>query len=72
MKLKSGDAGKAQIQVMAAGVALDTPAPPLTGDVTVQFLARDISSTNCWQTIYTVPTKNETGNNVSSYKAKGP
>ena len=72
IKLKSGDEGKAQIQVMAEGVALDTPAPPLTGDVTVQFLARDISSTNCWQTVYTVPTKNETGNNVSSYKAKGP
>ena len=68
IKLKEGDAGKAQVQVKAKGANIATPVLPLTGDVTAQLLIGDASGTVCFQTVYTTPTKNE----ADQYKAKGP
>ena len=46
MKLKSGDAGKAQVQAKGKGVNVPTPALPLTLPVTVQLLIGDGGTNN--------------------------
>lgn len=68
MKLRAGSAGRARIQVKGRGAALQSPALPLTIPVTVQFVAQDGLSTECWQTTFSAFTKNES----SRFSAKGP
>ena len=59
IKLKEGDAGKAQIQVKAKGSHVDPPLLPLLQPVTVQLVN---SNGLCWQAVYSAPaTKNEVG-----------
>jgi hypothetical protein len=55
IKLKSGAAGKAQIQVKAKGANIEMPTlgATLTGPVTVQL--SQSSSTVCWQAVYGPP-----------------
>jgi hypothetical protein len=72
VKLKAGDTGKAQVQVLAKGAATAPPAPPLTGDVVVQLLASDGGVTECWQTVYTDAKKNIANAKVGVYSASGP
>ena len=71
IKLKSGELGKAQVQVQAKGIGASTPAPPLTGNVVVQFLSAN-PTFDCWQTTYTTPKKNEPTSSGAIYSAKGP
>ncbi len=55
MKLKSGDNGKAQIQITAKGSHLEMPplGAALTSPITVQL--SQSSSSVCWQAVYTTP-----------------
>ena len=71
MKLKSGEAGKPQVQVLGKGANLDPPTAPLTGDVIVQFISAD-TELDCWQTTYIAPTKNGPIGGGASYTASGP
>lgn len=67
LKLKSGIAGKAQIQTKAKGDGLLLPTLPLTGPVVVQLLIDNGSTVECWQTSFTdPPLKNE----ATQFKAK--
>jgi hypothetical protein len=68
MKLKAGSAGKAQVQAAGKGASLPMPTLGLTLPVTVQFLAKDALSTECWQTAFTTQTTNDT----ARFSAKGP
>lgn len=56
--LQAGIAGRASITVKAGGSALDTPAPPFTGTVTVQLRSSDGL---CWEADYGSPTVNQPG-----------
>jgi hypothetical protein len=71
MKLKSGDLGKAQVQVQAKGVNAEMPTPPLTGNVVVQLITAT-PTFDCWQTTYTVFKKNEVAGGGAIYSASGP
>jgi hypothetical protein len=71
IKLKSGDTGKAQVQLLAKGENVGPPTPELAGTVTVQLVARNAGQEECWQTAYTVATKNK-GGASAIYKASGP
>ena len=68
MKLKAGSAGQAQVQAAGKGASLPLPTLGLALPVTVQFLARDGVSTECWQTAFTMETKND----ATQFSAKGP
>jgi hypothetical protein len=68
VKLKAGSAGKAQVQAAGKGASLPMPTLGLTLPVTVQFLAKDALSTECWQTAFTTEKKND----VTQFSAKGP
>lgn len=68
LKLKEGADGKAQVQATAMGSQLDTPAPPLQFPLTMQFLMDDGVTTNCWQSTFTTPLRNEPGR----LRTKGP
>jgi len=68
MKLKAGSAGKAQVQAAGKGVNLPLPTLGLALPVTVQFVARDGVSTECWQTAFTT----EKTNDATQFSAKGP
>ncbi|MFT5040543.1 MAG: bacillolysin [Hyphomicrobiaceae bacterium] len=68
MTLKAGTDGKSQIQVKAKGVSVSTISPPLSLNVTVQFIADDGLSPSCWQTTFST----EKSNKDRSFKAKGP
>ncbi len=68
MKLKAGTAGKAQVQTAGKGVNLPMPTLGLTLPVTVQLLIKDVSSTECWQTTFTVQKRNDS----AQFSAKGP
>src|SRR5262249_508673 len=68
MKLKAGSAGKAQVQAAGKGANLPLPTLGLTLPVTVQFVAKDNVSTECWQTAFTIETKND----ATQFSAKGP
>ncbi|MFN2428095.1 MAG: hypothetical protein ABR587_16800, partial [Candidatus Binatia bacterium] len=60
LKLGSGVAGKSKVQVKGAGVALASPALPLTLPVTVQLSIDSGLGTECWQSTFTnPPSKNE-------------
>jgi hypothetical protein len=67
-KLKAGSAGKAQVQAAGKGTNLPLPTLGLTLPVTVQFVARDGVSTECWQTAFTMEKKND----ATEFSAKGP
>ena len=62
--LRQGGTGAANITAKAGGAALDTPAPPFTGTVTVQLKSSDGV---CWQADYSTPLLNQPG----SYRAHG-
>lgn len=68
LKLKRGDAGKAQVHAKAKGVELSPPALPLEFPVTVQLRIDDESVTSCWQSSFAAPLRNEPG----LLKARGP
>jgi hypothetical protein len=68
VKLKAGSAGKAQVQAAGKGANLPLPTLGLTLPVTVQFLAKDNVSTECWQTPFTTEKKND----PTQFSAKGP
>ena len=68
VKLKAGDAGKANVQMKGKGVFLPTTPLPLTTPVTVQLVIRDGGTTRCWQTTY--PTSPH--NDAKQFGAKGP
>jgi hypothetical protein len=68
VKLKAGVTGAAQVLVTGKGVNLHTPNPPLTLPVTVQLLIQNGATTECWQTQYTAPTKNDD----QRFRARGP
>lgn len=68
IKLKAGDEGKAQIQVKGKGAELSQPGLPLEFPLTVQFQIDDGATTNCWQSTFSAPLKNDS----SIVKAKGP
>ena len=68
IKLKSGINGKAQVQVKGRGAGLAPLVPPFNLDVKVQLISGDGVSNFCWETDFSVPTKNESG----QFKAKGP
>ena len=44
------------------------PSPPLTVPLTVQLVIRDGVSTECWQTAFSLATRND----PSRFSAKGP
>jgi hypothetical protein len=67
-KLKAGSTGKAQVQAAGKGANLPLPTLGLTLPVTVQFVAGDTVSTECWQTTFTTEKKNE----ATQFSAKGP
>jgi hypothetical protein len=67
-KLKSGIAGKSQVQVKAKGVLIAMPTLPLTTPVTVQLVITDGITTSCWQTSF----PSFTANTPQQFKAKGP
>jgi DNA-binding beta-propeller fold protein YncE len=68
MKLKAGGAGKAQLQAAGKGANLPMPTLGLTLPVTVQLVINDLSSTECWQTTFTMQKKND----AAQFSAKGP
>lgn len=68
LTLKAGVAGKAKLSATGKGSNLRLPSLPLTGLVTVQFLVNDGRSRECWEAVYTAPSKNEAG----KFDAKGP
>lgn len=68
VKLKAGDAGKANVQMKGKGALLPTTPLPLTTPVAVQLVIRDGTTTQCWQTIY--PTSPH--NDAKQFGAKGP
>jgi len=68
MRLKAGATGTARVQVTGKGRSLSMPTLGLTLPVTVQFVARDASSTECWQTTYSTDTRNDT----ADFTARGP
>lgn len=68
IKLKEGNAGKAQVHVKAKGENLDTPSLPLQFPLTMQFLIDDGVSTSCWQSTFSAPIKNDS----TIVKTKGP
>lgn len=68
MKLKSGDAGKSQVQAKGKGAALAFPLGPYALPVTAQLIADDGTSSACWQTTFTLTKKNT----LNGFKAKGP
>jgi hypothetical protein len=68
LKLKAGVSGKASVQAKGKGVPLPTPALVLALPVTAQLVITNGSTTECWQTIYTTATVNDT----ARFKAKGP
>jgi hypothetical protein len=65
VKLKSGPAGKAQIQVKAKGANIEMPAlgPALTGPIRVQL--RQSSSSVCWQAVFPAPFSKNDGVNFN-------
>lgn len=68
IKLKSGEDGRAQVQVKAKGVTVPILSPPLDLNVTVQLIADDGVTPVCWQTTLTTEKTNVDG----SFKATGP
>jgi hypothetical protein len=68
VKLKAGPDGKASVAVAAKGSFLDTPAPPLTFPVTVQVVADDGMTTECWEAGFASASTNTPG----QLKAKSP
>jgi hypothetical protein len=68
MKLKAGVTGKAGVQARGKGANLPMPTLGLTLPVTVQLLAKDVSSTECWQTTFTAAKTND----PAQFSAKGP
>jgi len=68
VKLKAGDAEKAQVQVKAKGIHLPVPALPPHGDVTVQLVIDDGAGRQCFQTKFSEP---HDTNVAGSFKAKG-
>ena len=66
-KLKSGAAGKSQVQIQGKGGNLPSPTLPLAFPVTVELVIDDGTS-DCWQTEFTSPSKND----ATQLKAKGP
>jgi hypothetical protein len=69
VKLGAGAAGKSRIQVKGKGSQLTIPSLPLTGSVTVQLIADDGGSTECWDASFASPTKNEAGQYKAKFKA---
>jgi uncharacterized delta-60 repeat protein len=67
-KLKAGIQDKAQVEVKAKGIDVPLPALPLSLPVTVQLLIGDGDGTNCWQSTFSVPIRND----AQQFKAKGP
>lgn len=67
-KLKAGVQDKAQVQVKAKGIDVPLPVLPLTMPVTVQLLIGDGGATNCWQSTFTTPIRND----PQQLKVKGP
>ena len=68
MKLKAGSTGNAQVQAARKDANLPLPTLGLTPPATVQFVARDSVSTECWQTTFTTGKKND----PTQLSAKGP
>lgn len=68
VKLQTGIADKAKIQIKASGDYLASPAPALTFPVTVQVVADDGVTDLCWGVEFEEALKNEAG----LLKAKGP
>jgi len=68
IKLKAGVSGKAQVQAAGKETNLPLPTLGLSLPVTVQFLAKDNVSTECWQTMFTTERKND----ATQFSAKGP
>jgi hypothetical protein len=68
LTLKAGVAGKASLKAKGKGPNLGLPSVPLIGPVTVQFLVNDGRSRECWETVYSAPSKNGAG----KFDAKGP
>ena len=60
MKLRSGIAGRADLQVNAGGAMLATPVLPLSFPLTFQLLIDNGLSVECWQTTFSnTPLKND-------------
>jgi hypothetical protein len=68
LTLRAGAYGKSQVKLKAKGPNLSLPTTPLTLPVTVQLVAVDGSTAECWQTVFANANKNEDGR----LKAKGP
>jgi hypothetical protein len=68
LKLKAGATGMARVQVTGKGPSLSMPTLGLILPVTMQFVARDPNSTECWQTTYSSDARNDGGD----FTAKGP
>ena len=56
------------MQAKGKGANLPMPTLGLGLPVTVQLLIKDVSSTECWQTTFTVQKKND----PAQFSAKGP
>jgi len=67
LQLRSGPDGKSQVKAQGKGASLVPPAPALTLPVTVQLVVDD-GSVRCWQTAFTVASRNDT----EQFSAKGP
>ena len=68
VKLRAGAQGAGFVSVRAKGARLQAPALPLTLPVTVQLLAADDVSTECWQTRFTSASRND----AQRFRATGP
>ena len=67
MKLKSGIAGKAKVFAKGKGGDLIVPVLPLVPPVVVQLLVDDGQMSDCWQSTFSDPPKN---NESGKFKAK--
>lgn len=56
IRLRAGDAGFAQVGVLAKGPNLGLPAPPFTTPVTVQLIRSDGDA--CWSAVMSEPATN--------------
>ncbi len=57
--LKSGEQGRARVQIKGKGDFLNLPALPLTPPVTVQLIIDDGVNRNCWQSAFQSPFVND-------------
>jgi hypothetical protein len=68
IKLKAGSDGRTKVQVRGKGAGLGLPLGPYPLPLTVQMIAEDGITTNCWQNVFSAATKNT----LTGLKAKGP